>query len=554
MYQYKVGSSLKKKLVNILGIGFLLVFICGCGPEDKSQETDPLVGPVSLGRTIGLVCELAGYQSVPVEGYSLVLGLPGTGSSEAPASIREHILHELQVLDREKFLGEQYVGMTSAQIIESRTTALVKVTGLVPAGSPKGSRFDVQVRVPGRGTQTTSLQGGYLMRCGLQMVTRTQIVGRPTVLAAGPVFVNPFGRGKSRKIDPRGGVVIGGGYSLYDHDIRLIFEADYRMAMTIQKRINSRFQEPDSPEVAKGSRGMIKLRIPRAYRNKYQHFIALVQSLYLQDSPGYLDRKLSELSELVDSDECDYEGIALAWEAIGRTALVHLRRHYKDTSKPAAFYAAKAALNLGEKSAIDLLIEIAMNPQHKYRLDALDALTGAVDDAHCQATLLELLGSDNAQVRILAYDGVRKVVRDERLVSIRLPGGFKIDQLNCPGEKMVCVWADRDTRIVLFGKGIRCRKNIFIESPDGLLTLNVGPDDEQFTILRHIPGQAGFVTLYSDLELRKLIMTLAGPLDVNNPKASVGAGLSFSEIVGVLEQLSDAKAFPAQFKLHRLRD
>jgi len=508
--------------------------------------------------TIGSVTELIGYNDVRVQGYSLVLGLADTGSSECPPNIKKYLLQQLRKLKNQDLLPAAYIDLDAENIISSHSTAVVLVTGLVPAGAPKRERFDLNVRAL-EGTQTTSLQGGFLMKTDLQIVvTRLSgrnIAARATAFAAGPIFINPFPISAQigQKADPRSGVVIGGGQTLYDRHVQLsLLQPDYRVAQQIQDRINSRFIEPDSPKVAEATRSNVTLRIPKSYRDHYQHFFSLVWALYLQDSPGYQENKLRELSELAAQPSTDYETIALAWEAIGRPSLPLLQTFYRDTSSgELAFYAARTALNLNDQKAIDKLISMALDNDHPAQLKAAQELARVAQDLRARPALAQLLNRDNYQLRILAYQGLRQT-QDDRIRTCYPNKYFALDVVDSIGENIICAWTTDEPRIVLFGKNLLCPQNVFLESDDRRITINSRTTDTHLSIIRQVSQQQDFIKLQSSFLMEDLIKTLAQPLTAPDGKKVIGPGLNFSEIAGLLFHLCQQEIVAAKFKLHRL--
>ncbi|MHC4720156.1 MAG: flagellar basal body P-ring protein FlgI, partial [Planctomycetota bacterium] len=139
------------------GIVLLLFFAGGCGGPDSGPSVT-LTPETDLGTTIGSLVEVFSLESIPVEGYGLVGGLAGTGSVECPPSIRsylqQYILSQVPNIDAEDFIG-------------SLETAVVVVDGLMPATVSKHQYFDVRVTALA-GTQTTSLEGGWLYRSELK--------------------------------------------------------------------------------------------------------------------------------------------------------------------------------------------------------------------------------------------------------------------------------------------------------------------------------------------------------------------------------------------------
>lgn len=543
-------------------ITLCLAAICGCS-EPASPPAEPQEATVeSLGRTIGQVCELVGYENVRVRGHGLVVGLRGTGSSECPSVTREYMLKHLRQTQPQDYLGRKYIGVTAEQLLESHDTAVVELIGYVPAGAPAGTRFDVNVNVV-RATQTTSLQGGYLIASDLQIVVAGQggvaLGGHPVAVAEGPIFINPFplrtGRTGHAAVmtDPRTGVVLGGARSLADRKVRVsLYQPSYRLAQQIQRRINGRFGDEAQRVADATTRSSLNLTIPNNYINRYADFFRVLRVLYLNDSTGYLELRLRELNGIALEEDADYEALSWAWEAIGRTSLAPLRTTYDKHDGLLPFFAARTARNLGDRLAIDALADMALDKEHVARLRAAQALAPVARDVRARATLGKLVNLPHARLRLLAYDGLRRT-GDTRITSHRLPGGFKVESIPSAADNILCVWARNDPRIVLLGGDFRCRVNSFYESPDGAFVFNIGPGDDMATLTREDPRTRDFILCQSSLDVKDVIAIMALPVQPPDSKRRGGLGMSFSEIVGVLYGMCDKEnqIIPAQFILHR---
>ncbi|MBN1765863.1 MAG: flagellar basal body P-ring protein FlgI [Sedimentisphaerales bacterium] len=507
-------------------------------------------------QTIGDLCELMGYESVKVQGFSLVWGLPGTGSNECPSSKRSYLVQHIRKFKNTVFSGTDYEFMEAEQIIDSFSTAVVHVEGIVPAGAPEDTKFNVDVGIPWA-TQTTSLQGGILFPTELQVVVSGSkgraLASQRSAMAAGPIFINPFPlvADTGRKADPRKGIVLGGGISFKDRNIQLaLLEPNSSVAQQIQRRINTRFQAPIGANVADANRNSVRIIIPDEYRDQYQHFIKLLLTIPLQDSALYQELKLKELSEQVKLPGANYEAITLKWEALGRQSLKYLQPLYEKGYGLEGFYAARTALNLGDKHAIDPLIIMAKNDQHICQLLAIQTLGQASDDIRSQAALAELIDHKNTRIRILAYQGLRRNL-NRRIKSTTLPGGFKLESVNSTGENLICIWADLEPKVVLMGQNLKCNDNLFYETNDESIILNSHPDEYEIQISRKMPDSNLYISAESSLLVEDLVDTMARPLIGKNNQQKTGTQLTFSQIAGILYHLCQEKLIPAEFMLLR---
>jgi flagellar basal body P-ring protein FlgI len=541
-------------MVRIVLVTLLMTAVYGChGGSSKSQA--PPQPPQEV--TIGSLCELEGYQAIQLRGYSLVWGLDGTGSSECPPSARQYLLQYIRQTKPQAYLPDDYRNLSAEQLIDSPDTAVVEVSGMVPAGAPKNTIFDVDVYIPWA-SQTTSLQGGRLMPTELQMVTMN-IAGKTTAMAAGAVFINPFtqsGPGGTSGTDPRRGVILGGGVSLNDRQINLaLLEPDSRIAQQVQKRINSRFQNASEPAVADAvNRGIVSITTPQRFRDRYQHFIAVLLAIYLQNDAAFQELKLNELNQRAGAPDADFEAISLEWEAIGRNVLRWLEPMYADHAGKKAFYAARTALNLGDNRLIDVMVDMALDDAHPCQALAIEALGNCPADAKAARAMITLLEHPNNQLRLLAYVGLRKAA-DPHIISRPILGKFRLETVKTGGNRLIYLWAQSDQRIVIFGDKLVCENNVFFESDDKTITINSGPKDTYFTIAKLLSDGHNFVQARtSDLSVEDLIITLATPSSKKTGAGNqpTGVGLTFSQIVGVIHQLCRQGVIPAGFEVHRV--
>ena len=540
-----------KKVSVILILSLLLV--SGCGKKNKKKEFEDLAAE-KYGETIRSVCDLAGYEGIRVMGYSLVWGLKETGSAECPPDIRNMLIKHIRVLKAsgKKYLSGKYAKMTAEELINSTDTAVVKVSGTVPAGAPKGTKFDVSVSIP-FATQTTSLEGGILLPTDLRRVT-SGIPGSKVAIAGGPIFIDPlpvYSDGEVERADPRFGVVLGGGRSDYDRQIKLVlYEPDSRTARVVEDRINSRF--PSNSEFNKVAvalnREYMMINIPNQWLNDYNHFIKIVLKLYLNNDAAFQEQKLRELGTMASEPDADFEEITLAWEAIGKGALPYLKELCEDIKSPKAYYAAKTVLNMGDLSIIKVLSNIARDETHPCRLKAAAALGDAVDDPMASWTLAGLLNSVNDNMRLLAYDALR-MGGHVYVTSQKLVGGFYLDTVKSSAHNMICAWAALEPRMVLMGEDIRLTDDIFYTNDAYGIVINSSKGNSIITITKQLPESSKFVKISCRSKVEDLVRVLGGPL-----REEVGAGLSFGQTIGVIYDFCEKGFINADFKMKRIND
>ena len=540
----------KSILLSVVLSIFSCVIISGCKTNEEKRHE---IFVEKFGENIKNICHLAGYEGLRVSGYSLVWGLQGTGSAECPPDIRNVLLKHIKVLKAsdKKYLSGKFAKMTAEQLINSTDTAVVRISGIVPAGAPSKTKFDVNVYIP-FASQTTSLEGGMLLPTELRRV-EGGIPGREVAIAGGPIFIDPLPiiqDGEMKKADKRFGIVLGGGISEYDRKIKLVlFEPDSRVAQLVQKRINSRFPLENNKKVADAkNREYLTINIPEKYKEDYNYFIKVLLKLYLNNTLSYQEEKLAELEEMAKSPDADFEEITLSWEAIGKGAFPNLKKLCENIDTVEAYYAAKTILHMGDLSVIKPLSLIARNENHPCRYKATRTLGTAVYDPMASWTLAGLLSSNDDKMRLIAYDALRDG-NHSHIMPIKLSNNSLMDSIKSESKNMICAWAALEPRIAIFGRSIPVSDNIFYTNEASGIVINSIRDDPTISITRQLPKSSKFVKMTCPAKVENLIDKLSSPL-----KDDVGAGLSFGQTIGILYEMCEKGFIEADFKMKRIKD
>lgn len=521
---------------------------------DRPPADEPTPKPRSEARaassivrgTIGEQTLLSSTAPITLRGFGIIVGLNGTGSGDCPTSVRDYLIDFLN--KQIAIEGTPRPKMSPAELIDSRDTAVVELSGIVSTGVSKGARFDLHVKaLPG--TSTTSIAGGLLLPAELRVFDVAQsgqgmFYGAPLAEACGPVMVSPFAESNSApdSADPRTGVVLGGGRTIEERKFRLtLTQPNYTVARRIERRINERFgQKP--PVATAMSRGYVEVGTPPAYRDQPERFQRLVAYLYLESEPAFVARKLNEIEVDARERESDFEPLGFAWEGIGRTAIPSVQQFYAAENALLRLYAASAGLNLGDSSAMPVLAQLAADAPHAVRLLALRELgrtrvPGAVNG------LVPQLREPDQEVRIAAYEGLLQHGHPT-IVSTQFPFlldrgqlNFSLDVVACDGPPLIYVRRTRLPRIVIFGKALAVAPPVFYrQAADGLTVHTVdGSDDVQVFMNR-----GGRLTdpLVVPPRVSELVAAL-GALPVAEKNGRVkGMALPYSRVVQVLADLS----------------
>jgi len=228
------------------------------------------------------LCEIQGARGNPLKGIGLVVGLAGTGDSNA-----DTVRRQLRMLDRFDIEVEKFVDLVSDN------TAVVLVDATFPAFAKEGTRIDVRVSSIG---DCESLEGGTL--------TETYLFGPGVAgpesavyaLAQGPVSVGGFnaeagGGGGSagvRKNHTTAGRVPMGAYiereipSTITDGERITLQlkrADFRTAENVRLAIDDRFGLGAASAL---SASTINVRIPEDEQRHLVSFIAKLEDIEVE--------------------------------------------------------------------------------------------------------------------------------------------------------------------------------------------------------------------------------------------------------------------------------
>jgi len=515
-------------------VSLLLSFGCA-EPRKSTTKTKPTAEANGLGDTVGMLTEVFASDAIPVRGYALVGGLNGTGSSECPAQVRTYL---------DKYIL-QHLGGTKVnvnELISSTDTAVVVVEGIIPPAASKDQRFDVMIAaLPS--TQTTSLESGWLYGADLYEARQFGMSKKSIATAQGPVYTDSVGQNQA---DKRTGYVLGGGTVLEDYKISLVLRRpDYRAASQIRNRINGRFGYETALALTPGN---IELHIPTKYVAAKNRFIQLVRAIYLADTPQLTEKRIiTHIQKLAGAPNKNTSEIAL--EAIGNAALPKLADLLNSSDPEVRLRAARCMLNLGDQRGREVLWNIASDKTSAYRVEAIETFVNVAAKDDASPMLRGLLRDDNFFVRLAAYENLVRL--NDTAVSVKLiSNSFYLDQIAQSGKPAIFVSRQNQPRVALFSTPIYCRSNLFIETPDGAITINIPAEEQMATIIRKHPRHPDvIIQLKSSNDLADIIQTLCreplSPSDQGGP----GLGVSYSTLAGLLKQMADSGAVPAEFHI-----
>jgi flagellar basal body P-ring protein FlgI len=506
------------------------LFFVGCEEQERTRD---LASEIDLGTTIGSLVEIFSLRPIPVEGYAIVGGLNKTGSSECPPELRGYL--EQYILRQ---MREPKVNIGA--FINSHDTAVVQVRGLIPALASKNQRFDIQVAALS-GTQTTSLEGGWLYGAELKAAGGFDITIKVLARAEGAVFIDKIDNPDTNK---RVGHILGGGIVLDDYMIGLsLRKPDFATANLIRNRLNERFGEATAKAV---SESLIELTIPARYNKQKERFISIVKLTYLNQNPEITKERITTYIRKLAVSQDEESEIAL--ETIGKESLRKLGALLNSSVEEVRLRAARCILNLGSDKGLEVLRQITMDEQSSYRPEALEAITAAAKRNDAASIARRLLRDKDFEIRLAAYESLKRV-EDISITRKIIAGNFYLEQIAQTDYKAVFVSRSGSPQIALFGVPIYCRENTFVQSTDSDITIHTPAGEQYVSIIRKHPTRPNVILkLKSSFELSDIIEKLCEEPAKRGDREQGGLNVSYSDAIALLKQMSDKGAIVVEFR------
>ena len=524
-------NSVIRKMIFVITAVLMSCFAAGCGEGGGRGAKDLM--PIELGTTIGSLVEMSWPESVRLEGYGLVVGLKGTGSGECPPDIRTYLGQHLQTL----FPGRR---IDVAKFISGSDTAVVLVEGIMPTIASKNENFDVRVSALD-GTQTTSLEGGWLLGTELKSAGTFGVTTKIVADAKGTVYLDKFG---VSKINERVGYILAGGKVLDEYKVILeLKEADFRTTNNIRNRLNELFGDVTAKVILPGR---LEVKVPAKYKEQKQRFVSIIEMTYLAYNTEIISERIKifvgKLAALQDADSSE-----IALEAVGNQSLGGLGMLLKAANEEVRLRAARCMLNLGSDAGLGTLRQIAMDGNSAYRIVALESITAGARRNDAVRISLRMLRDDDFRMRLAAYEQLRKL-EDVSVVQELVGNNFYLEQVTQTQQKAIFVSRSDQPRVVLFGVPIECIEGTFVRSNDGNITINAPSGQGHVSIIRKHPRRPGVVVqLKSSFELSDIIRTLCGKPTEEGEPGQGGLGVRYADVIALLKLMCDKGAVKAGF-------
>ena len=548
-------------------IALLMSMLAVLGACEMVETSDREVGPASLERrnfeidiqpimrgTIASEAVFVGDSPTIVRGYGLVVGLRGTGSRDMPAPVRAWMIQEMA----RRGVGNPATGfgeVTAEQMLDSDSTAVVIVEGVIPPGGVEDGTFDLRVYAA-PGTSTRSLENGRLYTADLRPGELQVGSRQATALATGkgPIFINPFAEPNAQGrdiVDRLTGRIMDGGRINEAMPLKLrMAVSSHTRATAIQDAINSRFpREPgQQDETARGRSGEeIDIVVPPSHCDDPGSFVELIKHTALRPEAAEatsLAIKRSVLANPGFSKEARWR-----WQAVGPKSIPILQDLYDYPEEGPRLAALTAGASLDDAACTADLVDLARNGSPTSQLAAIELLSTMSANPAIEMGLRPLLDHDDVDIRLAAFEALEQR-RDPIVLSYDIDQKFTLNLV--PSETpMIYVSQTGEPRIVLFGKALEVERPMFIEAwSDRLLMKADTPTEELEVFFREgegVPPQTDMVSP----DVAELIAYLGHKSTIEAP--APGIGLSYGETIGAIHQLWRNGYIEADFKAEQDR-
>jgi hypothetical protein len=555
-YRFARGSAAAAVAGMCLAIGLSLAG-CKATPPPKVDEprwpTLPLASvPNFMHGTILERVRFTNTDPMPIYGYGLVVNLHGTGDSTCPTWLRQYISKQIELHGFGTLQEGQYAELGPEEILNDKRVAIVIVEAELPVGAREGQRTDVIVRALPE-SYTTSLAHGELYEVPLSehgLQDPSSSGANPlAVVAGGPIFVNPAyaltegGQDNSEaKGSLRVGTVLNSAEIRYDRPINLqLRQPQASTARFIEAVVQRRFHgvsisDPgaDRTQVVAAAQdeGLVELYVPWSYNGDWKHFLGVVSHLYLNDSPAFTVAKAKQLVEEAHKPGAQLADISLCWEAMGDGAMPIFEPLISDPDPAIQFAAARAAAFLGDAPAREALMQIAMDSNSSFQLDAVRTLADLPDTPEVRHTMRALIDGDKAEVRVEAY----RYLADngsEGVISHKIGDSFYLDIVPSSGPPMVYATSTGIPRLAVFGTNLTLETPVTFTAMNDQFSISSTDGTDLLTLFYRDPHRHDPVDVQSRNDLAEILARLGG----QHRGEEDTLDFSFNDVVAMAQQL-----------------
>ncbi len=522
------------------GLGLCLLLLGSCQNKQAVESAKPELPPEvrTLGETIRDIARVQAAPAAALEGYGLVVGLPGTGSDRCPPHVREYL---------QRFVGAEVPDkrIDLNQLIASRATAVVYLEGELPRTALRGDRFDVKLTEIS-GNAMVSLAGGHVYAAELW----PKSVGRPAtrtiarLKGASAVYYDHLNPDPQKANIP---FILGGGYAIQPSRSLIYLQgSDYLAASRIRDLANGRFQTHTAKAL---SADTIELTMPPRYHLQRDRFFEVLLALYLEQDRDLLSQRAETLCAALVQHE-PKEGIEFLLEGINGPVVGRLIALLKHEDPHVRLSAARSLLNLGNAQGLSTLVEMGRvsGPLQAAAVRAIISVGGNTDIG---PILQELLKHVDLEVAQMIFEEAAHVLDGrwfgEDRNGLKVAGVLTIHPIADTPHRLISVSRSLGARVGVFNADLSCKPKTHLQSQDGTVAIEMSRGAFA-RVSRRLPGGAGVIgPLPCSNKVVDIIQVLCRkPNNANNSLR--GCGVSYADLLPILKQMCQEGMVDATFR------
>jgi hypothetical protein len=378
----------------------------------------------------------------------------------------------------------------------------------------------------------------------------------PMARARGEAYLNPLDE-RDPTADQgfqlaQSAVVIGGAVVTEPRRIELVLnQRSVSMARAVANRINTRFPKAptDREQVAEARNDtFIKINVPRSYIGREDELMALVNHTYVQTGPGFVQSKAQALGEVLaneitriptpDKRTEAANQIALAWHALGKTALRQVRAYYGHENMLVRLTAIEAGARLGDGQTITHIQALALHPEPAVRVRVPWIAVRLPRSPAMTHTLRSLLDDNDQRVRIVTYEALADA--GDGMVN-RIPvGGIDgqkfVIELVPSSKPLVYVSQKGASRLVVFSPNAGFKRPMYASVWNGRLRLRSADTGDRIAVYYQRPTGAS-KTFAMAPTVANLALLLSQPASIQNPNEA--PNLTYGDVVNAIHSLHE---------------
>ena len=230
----------------------------------------------------------------------------------------------------------------------------------------------------------------------------------------------------------------------------------------------------------------------------------------------------------------------------GAPAVSRLRQLSDDPNPAVRFYAGRTLANLQDATAVHFLEPLALDNQSPFQEHAVEAL-GQLRSGAGLGILGRALDAKSPRVRVAAWQSMVRL-SPRQFVTRNFTDKFRVSYIATKADPFIYVSQTLKPEIALFGS-VRIRPPVLVETRR--VTATVVDGAETITVFTRSHNKD--FRLDAPLDVRGFIEKVAAPPGPDPSTQPRGLDLDYSDVVGLLLQMSARKALTGPIVLQPLK-